>query len=245
MKAYKTSSERMAEVVERARRHWQTRQRMPESAAGQAAAPCAFTIAISREAGANGSAIARLLGERLGWTVYDYELVERIANEMGLRTMLLEDVDEKRMSWLEECVESFCSERCVTEGGYVRHLVETLLTLAMHGDCILVGRGSNVVAPAETTLRVRLVAPLRDRIATVQKRRNLSVEEARKWVETTDRERVHFIKDHFNKESDDPHLHDLVLNTSRFGLEACVDIIIDALYHMQAHEEFPQGGRPS
>jgi cytidylate kinase len=68
----------------------------------------------------------------------------------------------------------------------------------------------------------------------VQKRRNLSFEEAQKWVEKTDRDRTHFIKDHFGKAADDPHLHDLVLNTSRFSLEACAEIIIDALYRLQA-----------
>jgi cytidylate kinase len=235
MSEHKTSSERMAEVVAMARRRWQTQQRVsePVNASGPKAPP-AFTIAISREAGANGSAVGRLLGERLSWPVYDYELVERIAGEMGLRSKLLENVDEKRKSWLEECSESFSSGRSVTESAYVRHLVQTLLTLAMHGECILVGRGANVVAPPETTLRIRLVAPLHDRIATVQKRRNLSFEEAQRWVEKTDRERAAFLKDHFHKRADDPHFHDLALNTSRFTVKACAEIIIDALHRMEA-----------
>jgi cytidylate kinase len=244
MNPYKTSSERMAEVVARARRRWQMQQRIPEPAETLVPpAPRAFTVAISREAGANGSAVGHLLGERLGWPVYDYELVERIAGDMGLRSELLESVDEKHMSWLEECVESFSSKRSVTESAYVRHLVQTLITLALHGECILVGRGANVVAPPETTLRVRLVAPLRERIATVQKRRNLSFEEAQRWVEKTDHARAVFIKDHFHKQVDDPQLHDLVLNTSRFSLEACAEIIIDALHRMesQAHKSVEVG----
>jgi hypothetical protein len=122
MNTYKTSSERMAEVVAKARRRWQNQQRMPEPAeALSPPAPRAFTIAISREAGANGSAVGRLLGERVGWPVYDYELVERIAGDIGLRSELLESVDEKRMSWLQEFAESFASESAVTESAYVRH----------------------------------------------------------------------------------------------------------------------------
>jgi cytidylate kinase len=166
--------------------------------------------------------------------VYDYELVERIAGDMGLRSELLDSVDEKRMSWLQEFVESFASGGSVTESAYIRHLAETLLTLGMHGECIIVGRGANVVAPPETTLRVRLVAPLWARIATVQKRRNIPFGEAQQWIEKTDRDRARFIKDHFQKEADDPHLHDLVLNTSRFTLEASAEIIVDALHHMEA-----------
>src|SRR5579875_444236 len=72
------------------------------------------------------------------------------------------------------------------------------------------------------------------RVATVQKRRNLSSEEAQQWIEKTDRDRTRFIKDHFHKEANDPYLHDLVLNTSRFSLETCAEIIIDVLHRMQA-----------
>jgi cytidylate kinase len=235
MSAYKSSSERLAEVMTRARRQWQNQQCRPEPAeALSPSAPRAFTIAISREAGANGSAVGRLLGERLGWPVYDYELVERIANDMGLRSELLESVDEKRMSWLQELAESFSSETSVTESAYVRHLVQTLLTLAIHGECIIVGRGANVVVPVDTSLRIRLVAPLRARIATVQERRNVSFEEAQRWIEKTDRERARFIKDHFHKDANAPHLHDLVLNTSRLSLATCAEIILDVLHRMQA-----------
>lgn len=235
MSAYKTSSERMAEMMTRARRQWQSQQRMTEPAEKLSPpAPRAFTIAISREAGANGSAIGRLLGEQLGWPVYDYELVERIASDMSLRSELLESVDEKRISWLQELVESFSSESPVTESAYIRHLVETLLTLAIHGECIIVGRGANVIMPSETTLRIRLVAPIWARITTVQKRRNLSFEGAQRWIEKTERDRTRFIKDYFQKEAGDPPHHDLVLNTSRFSLETSAEIIIDVLHRMQA-----------
>ena len=44
-----------------------------------------FSIAISRDSGANGHLIARAVGARLDWPVYDKELVSRIAGEMGLR----------------------------------------------------------------------------------------------------------------------------------------------------------------
>ena len=44
---------------------------------------------------ANGTCIAREVGNGVGWHVYDHELLERIAQDMGLRTVLLESVDER------------------------------------------------------------------------------------------------------------------------------------------------------
>src|SRR6516165_7379092 len=67
----------------------------------------AFTIAISRQSEAQGTTTARAVGERLGWAVYDRELVEQIAQDMKLQASLLEGVDEKKVGWLREFMESF------------------------------------------------------------------------------------------------------------------------------------------
>src|SRR5436190_24232141 len=96
------SLERQVGALERAQRHWQAQPR-----AGQSAT--AFTIALSREAGTPGTSVARALGTRLGWAVYDHELLERIAQETGLRVNLLQSVDERHKGWLTEATEAFAS----------------------------------------------------------------------------------------------------------------------------------------
>src|SRR5690606_25172762 len=100
-----------------------------------------FTIAISRETGAGGSSVARLVGEKLGWAVYDHELLERLAEEMKVRVSLLESVDERHIAWLEEQVEAFSRVPYVSENAYVHHLIQVVLTLGLHGQCVIVGRG--------------------------------------------------------------------------------------------------------
>lgn len=235
-----TSSERMADALERALRHWQARMRAetkPDSVTE--AVPRPFTIAVSREAGANGPAIAHAVGECLGWPVYDKELVQNIAEEMGLHTKLLQSVDEKQMNWLQECLQAFSSAPSVSEMAYVRHLVETLLALAAHGECVIVGRGSAVVLPAETTLRVRLVGSVRERSEAIRQRFGSTKEEAERWVEKTDRERQRFVFDHFHINPEDPRHYDLVLNSLRFSVEECADLIVKALRHLQARAKAP------
>lgn len=156
-----------------------------------------LTIALSRESGARGSSTAREVGKRLGWTVYDRELLERIAQELNLRTSLLESVDEKQVTWLQECVLAFASVPSVSGSTYLRHLVPTVLSLAALGECVIVGRGAAQILPVATTLRVRLVAPLEWRIAAMSKKLGVSREEAARTVERIDRERVRFVKDSF------------------------------------------------
>src|SRR4051794_5712812 len=95
----KTTSQRLAESMEQTWRHWET-HRKADMAVGTSPTPLPtrFTIALTRESGANGPLVARAIGKRLGWPVYDRELLERVAEEMGLRADLLESVDEKRKS---------------------------------------------------------------------------------------------------------------------------------------------------
>lgn len=239
---WKSSSERMAEAVARAHRHWQTQHRAETEAAqvSPAAGPPPLTIALSREVGANGSLAARAVGERLGWPVYDRELLQKIADEMGLHSSLLESVDERRGSWLREALGSLASQPGISGATYVRRLVEVLLSLAAHGGCVIVGRGAAQILPAATTLRVRLVAPLRDRIEVISQRLSIGREEAARWIDTAERERSRFVQDHFQKNPDDPRQYDLVLNSARFTVPECAELIVEALRRMQARVSVEQ-----
>ena len=82
----KTRSDRLLEALDTVLQHWET-HRKAETAqtSGPGLTSRPFTVAVSRESGARGTSTAREVGARLGWTVYDHELLERIAQEMKLR----------------------------------------------------------------------------------------------------------------------------------------------------------------
>jgi cytidylate kinase len=228
---FRTSSPiRLTEALVQAHQHWQTRPKKEESAGLPLSA---FTIALSREAGTYGAAIARAVANRLGWPVYDSELLGRIAEDLGVRRTLLESVDERQANWLTECLEGLCSVPSVSQSAYIRHLVETVLSLAAHGGCVIVGRGATKVLPLATTLRVRVVAPLDHRIDAVRREHDISREAAARQVEATDRERDRFVRDHFQMDPTDPSNYDLLLNAARFTVDQCADLVIAALGRLQ------------
>jgi cytidylate kinase len=231
------SPDRVAKTLEHLCRHWEEKR---EAAASRSdlirPAPHALTIALSREAGAQGTAVGQEVGTRLGWPVYDHELLERIAQDMGLHTRLLESVDERRVSWLLEVFEALMSAPYASEGAYVHRLVKTVLALGTHGECIIVGRGAALILPAETTLRVRLIAPLKTRSVAMSKRLGVPEVEATRQLEALDRERNTFVQDHFFKDPADPWHYDLILNSARFGVAECAKLIVDALDGLQAHK---------
>jgi cytidylate kinase len=159
---------------------------------------------------------------------------------------LLESVDERRQSWLTETFEAFMSasgksewDPLVSESAYVHHLVKTVLALGAHGECVIVGRGAPFILPVETTLRVRLVSPVRERIAALSRKLSIAERKAALRIRAIDRERTDFVQDHFFKDPTDPLSYDLVLNVSRLSVRSCADLIVDTLHLLEASEPQP------
>jgi cytidylate kinase len=187
------------------------------------------TIAISRQVGARGTTIARVVGAKLGWPVYDHELLEKLAAEMEVGINWLQCRDERTSSWLQERLASLSGDPMMSDGSFRHHLIRVLFALACKGHCVIVGRGAAHTLPAATTLRVRLIGALEDRVRVMAQQLNVDPEQAMKQVNRLDRERDRFVKQNFHRDPADPLQYDLILNSSRFENEEAADIIVKAL----------------
>jgi hypothetical protein len=226
-------------------RHWEERRQLETTRAGQAVPT---TVALSREAGTNGPAVAEEIGRLLVWPVYDHQLLERIARDRNVRVGLLETVDEKRGNWFEETVERAVGVPLVSHTAYVRYLVKTILALGSHGECIIVGRGAGFLLPPESTLRVRLTAPLPYRTLNLSRTRTLALPMAAREVQRMDHERNAFVRGHFFKDPADLGHYDLVVDVSRFGVKGSAALIVTGLHLFDAQRaegRLPPPGHPS
>ncbi len=187
------------------------------------------TIAISRQVGARGTTIARVVGARLGWPVYDHELLEKLAAEMEVGVRWLECRDERTSNWLQERLASLTGDPSMSDGSFRHHLIRVLFALACKGHCVIVGRGAAHTLPAATTLRVRLIGALEDRVRVMARQLNVAPEQAMRQVQRMDRERDRFVKQNFHRDPADPLQYDLILNASRFDDDEAADIICKAL----------------
>ncbi|MFO0966072.1 MAG: cytidylate kinase-like family protein [Gemmataceae bacterium] len=221
--------DRRAEVIERTQRHWSEQQ----AQRGAPQSP-AHTITLSREAGCPGTSVAQRIGALLGWQVYDHELLETMAKQTGLPVQALERVDERRESGFLEFLQSLDLRDSVTESGYVYHLVATILEIGRKGRAVVVGRGATYLLPPASTLRVRLTAPKEARVVAAARRRQVSADQARRWVEETDQQRRSFVQRHFMRDPDEPAAYDLILNTARWSVEDCADLVVAALRRLGA-----------
>lgn len=195
--------------------------------------PLGMTIAISRETGARGSSIARRVGRKLGWQVYTQEHLEFLCGDEVQRELVLADVPAEASTWATEQLERFHREQLVAESLEQATMPRLILTLAARGKVVLVGRGAGYLLPRDTTLHLRVVAPLEERIAYMSQLLRLPHEEAAIQVHDRDEKRAEYLMTFFRRRSDDLEEFDFILNSYWLGEDASANLIIAA---MQAKE---------
>src|SRR5688572_16409454 len=139
----------------------------------QPALPAVPFITISRQAGARGRTLARLLAAELNrgkseaasWTVWDRELVEKVSFEQHIPESLIESLDGPRRSWLESLRSAVLPGGQLDEFQVYRRVALIVRGLARAGRVIIVGRGG-VYATHDLPggVHLRLIAPLEYRI---------------------------------------------------------------------------------
>ncbi len=202
-------------------------ERLPRAGSGS----CARfqNICISREAGSGGGTIARLVGKRLGWKVYDEELIEAIAHRMEVPLDEVRTLDELAPSVVQDWLLPLREEYYAPQEAYLDHLAKLIEAIGRAGESILVGRGANFMLPREATLVVRINAPLKVRAIRLAERMGVSVRTARRAARDLDRRRLQFDRTMHRANSNDPHNYDMVLESHSLGLELAAEVIVRAV----------------
>lgn len=193
---------------------------------GVAYGPC---LLVSRECGSGGTLIARRAGERLGWNVYDGEIVDEIAQIAHERQRLIQSVDEHVRSYWEQTWLQILAAGEMTGEKYLYYLRQVVMSLGHHGEVVIVGRGAHHLLPAESALRVRVVAPMELRAKRVAQQEALSLEQARAKAQAVDAERAAFLRKVFRSDANSHLNYDLVINTSEISYEKATEIVLSAL----------------
>jgi cytidylate kinase len=195
--------------------------------------PAALTIAVSREAGARGGTIGRRVAKKLGWQVYNQELLEYTAQE-GPSRHVMAHLPLAAARWAEERLDALRREQGLSQHPTVADMARIVLALGAQGEVVLIGRGAGNFLPAASTLHVRIVAPLSDRVAYMSQWLRLTERDAEEQVHQRDGRRAEFIETHFDRHPSDVHQYDLVLNSSLLGEEVCAELIVKAARAKQA-----------
>ncbi|MBD3617047.1 MAG: cytidylate kinase-like family protein [Gracilimonas sp.] len=184
-------------------------------------------ITVSREFGAKGAALAAKLGERLGYKVWDRDLLIIISEKLGSNEEFIKSLDEVRRGFLEDTIFGFLRQR-ETNLHYLIYLVRAVRTLEKYGNSIIVGRGANYICQDPKSFHIRVVSPLKTRIERYAKDQNMPKEKVLEVINKKDDERANFVEYNFNRDISNSSDYDLVLNSETYNLEEMTDIILHA-----------------
>ena len=186
-------------------------------------------VCLSREAGAGGGTIARIVGRRLGWKVYDHELLEAIAHRMEVPVEEARVYDELAPSMIQDWLLPLREEQYAPQEAYLDHLEKLVEAIGRAGNSIIVGRGAAFHLPRQSTLRVRVVAPLKSRAQHLAEHMGLTPRTAKRAARDLDARSARFVRTMYRADATDPHHYDLVLDSHSLGLEIASELIVRAV----------------
>lgn len=186
-------------------------------------------ITISREPGSGGRVLAEKLAEKLGLDLFHREIINEMANSAHVSSRVLETLDEKGLSVLEDWITSLVDDRHLWPDQYMQHLMKVIGIIGKHGRAVIVGRGANFVLPPEKRFRVRIVAPQKVRIKKVSDQFKISANEAERRIIRAESDRRSFVRKYFNVNITDPTNYDILINTETISIDAAAEAVRSAL----------------
>lgn len=220
-------SNEMEQLVERQLRCWEIGRHQHYETAETAGAVRPF-VTISNAVGAGGREIADALATRLGWPVFDRNLLNAMAGNDEWRARIYQSLDERDMGWIEQTMRFLLDQRFV-RNDYFRILARTVLSLARESSAIFLGRFADLLLPRHVGLRVKIMAPADLCVANFARRMGTDLHDAERSVQRIEQEREAFVAQHFPGMGGDRRRFDLLINSEHFVTGEAVDLIFKAM----------------
>ena len=203
-------------------------------------------ITISRQFGAGGITLGKMIAEKMGYTFADSDIIQRVAKEANVSTDWIESFEKEAGSKLSRFISSMVSKRWLDrvlsdergyldEKIYLDYLVLIVAQFADEGDVVILGRGSQYILDDHPdAIHVMLVDEFDSRVAFMMERYEMSRKKAEKMVASEDRRRVSLYKRLGKSDYENPQLYHLVLNMGRLDLETALATVCDLVERQQA-----------
>ncbi len=186
-------------------------------------------IALGREFGSSGREIAEKLGQRLGITVYDKNILNELHERFGFDMKTLDEREEKpvnvlfsrKIRGLSSSVEEVIAER----------QFEIIKEKAAKGESfIILGRCGEFLLKDYANLHTFFIRGEEGvKVRTVMERYDLAEESARELMRRRDRQRKQYHNFHCDSKWGDSRTYDLCLNSSALGVDGSVELLYNYL----------------
>ena len=186
-------------------------------------------ITISREFGASGGTIGQAVARRLGYEYYDKEIILRSARESNLDVASLEKWDEKipmNFGFAQSLFDFY--NKPLNEKLFDAQK-KVIRDIGEKGNCVIVGRNANaILGEYDQALHIFIHAHPYWRLQHLKtKMPNEPDAKIMDRMKQVDKKRKKYCAYYTNTIFGMSEYYDLCLNSSKLGIDACVDLICE------------------
>ncbi len=191
-------------------------------------------ITISREFGSGGREIGKRLADELGFAYYDREIVAEIAKQTGMTEEYIKNISEKgAYPYAFQFAKSFAMYSSLQSNQTDILVAQTkvLKEIAKKGNCIIVGRGANIILKDYNPMNIFVYADIESKINRCHKKakedENLTDKEMEKKIIQIDNGRKNYHKLISNLEWGDKRNYHLCINTTEVEIKNIISALGD------------------
>jgi cytidylate kinase len=195
-------------------------------------------VTLSASYGAGGSKVGPELAEALGVPFVDRAIPVTVAERLAVPLDEVLAHDETQGSRLDRLLRDFAPAVQVYAGGgamiptafeehgYREATEQVIREHALRGEGVILGRAASVVLLEDPrVLRVRLDGPVEARLEQAMAGEGIDKKTAKRRMKETDGARDAYIQHFYRRDSHDPTLYHLMLDSTALSITACVELI--------------------
>ncbi len=194
-------------------------------------------ITISRQFGAGGITLGKMVAEKFGYSFADTEVISKIAKMANVSTNFVETVEKEAGGRFSKMISRMVSKPLVErilkdERGYIDeeiyldYLVLIIAQIADEGDVVIMGRGSQyILNDHPDAYHLLMIDEFDSRVKFMMQHYDLSQKQAAQVVRAEDKRRLNLYHKLGKADYDDPRLYHLVLNMGRIDLPQALRLV--------------------
>jgi cytidylate kinase len=194
-------------------------------------------ITISRQFGAGGKTLGKMIADELGLEFADSDIIEKVAEMANVSTHWVETVEKEAGGKLSRFISRMVSKKLVDrvlkdERGYIDeeiyldYLVLIIAQIADEGDVVILGRGSQYILDDHPDAHhILLINEFDNRVKFMKENYDLSYSRATQVVRGEDKRRKSLYQKLGKTDYDDSYLYHMVLNMSKISLQEAKQLV--------------------
>ncbi len=194
-------------------------------------------LTISRQFGAGGLTLGKMVAEKLGYQFYDEEIIQLVATKAKVSKHWVKSMEKEAGGKFQRLISSLVSKSLIDrilddqrgyidENIYVDLLHTVIHKLADEGEAVIIGRGSQyILKDNKDACHVLLVADKGHRIKFIEEHYDLSTSKATRVVNTEEKKRTVLYRKFGKEDYDRPVHYHMVLNMNKTDLHTAARLM--------------------